>query len=126
MRIIRNLAALAAIAALGGCATGQGLMSDLGFGGGAAESRGSSNVQAVWRDNVNVTVAGQISLAAADPNQCHLLTVPGEDAYALVGALGGVTEGERVEVTGQLAAWSTCDTYRTLRINRIRRLQPLS
>ena len=126
MRIIRSLAALAAIAALGGCATGQGLMSDLGLGGGAAESRGSSNVQAVWRDEVRVMVTGQISLVAADPNQCHLLMVPGEDSYALVGALGGVAEGERVEVTGQLAAWSTCDTYRTLRINSIRRLQPIS
>lgn len=126
MRIIRNLAALAAIASLGGCATGQGLMTDLGIGGAAAESRGSSNVQAVWRDEVRVTVAGQISLVAVDPNQCHLLTVPGEDSYALVGTLGGVMEGERVEVTGQLAAWSTCDTYRTLRINRIRRLQPIS
>lgn len=127
MRIIRSLAAIAALAALGGCATGQGLMSDLGFGAsGARETRGSSNVQAVWREEVSVTVAGQLSLRATDPNQCHVLAVPGEDPYALVGPLGGVAEGANIQVTGQLAAWSTCDTYRTLRVMGIRMAQPAS
>jgi len=127
MRIIRSLAALAALAALGGCATGQGLMSDLGFGAGSArETRGSSNVQAVWREEVNVTVAGQLTLRATDPNKCHVLAVPGEDPYALVGPLSGVAEGASVQVTGQLAAWSTCDTYRTLRVTGVRMTRPAS
>ena len=125
MRIIKSLAALAALAALGGCATGQGLMTDLGFGGsGAPDMRGSSNVQAVWREDVSVTVAGQLTLRATDPNHCHILSVPGEDPYALVGPLSGVTEGANIQVTGQLAAWSTCDTYRTLRVTGVRAAQP--
>ncbi|MFN4090658.1 MAG: hypothetical protein ACK4QW_16665 [Alphaproteobacteria bacterium] len=121
MRMIRSLAAIAAIASLTGCATGAGLMTDLGLASGP-ETAGSSNVQAVWRNDATVSVTGRVSMLSDDPNRCHLLVQSGDDPFALVGRLPGVREGETVHVSGRLAAWSTCDTYRTIRVDSIRRV----
>src|SRR3546814_16444556 len=106
MRIKYSVPALAAVLALGGCATGTGLMSDLGLDGGdPATTRGSSNVQAVWRADTPVTVSGRLGVLSADTNQCPLLRVQGEDPYALVGPLSGVAGADGCWFPGRTGSW---------------------
>ncbi len=97
-------------------------MTDLGLSGSDPAELGSSEVQAVWRKDAPLIVAGRIGVVATQPSQCHLLRTADGDPFALVGRLPGVAEGEAVQVSGTLAAWSTCETYRTLRIERIERI----
>ncbi len=97
-------------------------MTDLGLSGSDPAELGSSEVQAVWRKDAPLIVAGRIGVVATQPSQCHLLRTADGDPFALVGRLPGLAEGEAVQVAGTLAAWSTCETYRTLRIERIERI----
>lgn len=109
--------------ALAGC----GLLPQIS-GGGSAATPGSrvADAAAVWRDDVRLAIAGVLAEPDAPRKtvpQCPVVILDDGRIYALIGDLDGAGPGDRVEVTGPPAAWSTCQTYQVLRADTVRVVQ---
>ncbi|MET4700512.1 hypothetical protein ABIE65_003552 [Constrictibacter sp. MBR-5] len=103
-------------AALAGC----GLLPQISGGGGRGAP--GADAAAVWRDDVRLVVAGVLAEPDAPREtvpQCPVVILDDGRIYALIGDLGGAGPGDRVELTGPPAAWSTCQTYQVLRADRV-------
>ncbi len=100
--------------ALSGCGFGAGsLLPSLGSGA------GGQTVQALWREGIVLTVEGRLQGAPSRPGHCRLLYPENGEPYAVIGRSDDFPEGMRVRVTGPVALWSACETYRTLRADRV-------
>lgn len=81
---------------------------------------------AIWRDDIVFALTGV--LAAADPEpgapaDCPVLITDDGRIFALIGDLRAFIIGERVEIVGPPAIWSTCQTYRVIRADMVTRLR---
>ena len=74
---------------------------------------------ALWRENTTVTVEGRLQGPPSSPGRCRLLYPAVGDPFAVIGSTGPFGDGARVRVTGPIALWSACETYRTLRVDQI-------
>lgn len=114
-----------ALLGLGGAAlAGCGLLPEISVGGGRGAP--GADVAAVWRDDVRLAVTGMLAEPDAPRDtvpQCPVVILDDGRIYALIGDLAGAGPGDRVEVTGPPAAWSTCQTYQVLRADQVRVLQ---
>ncbi len=117
--VLRGAATISALLLLNGCSEGlDTLIPDLGITRPAPHGV-SSQVSALWQEDTIITVRGVLTGLGGDPSQCIRLRQSDTEGYALVGNPGDFRENERVQVTGPISRWSTCDSYRVIRIDRI-------
>lgn len=77
---------------------------------------------ALWREDIVIAVEGQLAGGAALPDRCRLLYPESGDPYALIGDTRAYPPGARIRVTGPIALWSPCETFRTLKAEQVEAL----
>ena len=76
-------------------------------------------VAGIWRENMVTTIQGRLQGPPSSPGRCRLLYPPVGDPFALIGSTGDFGPGAEVRITGPIATWSACETYRTIRVDQI-------
>ena len=79
----------------------------------------AGQVAALWREDASVTVEGRLQGPPSQPGRCRLLYPDSGDPYALIGSTEPFGEGARVRITGPVALWSACETFRTIRVDQV-------